>query len=60
LTFIWVINFVPETKGVALGKEMDELFGGVGDEDEDEDLEIAEVGERTGLLRRRGSLGAYT
>lgn len=45
---------------MALGKEMDELFGGVDDEDEDEDLEIAEVGERTGLLRRRGSLGAYT
>jgi hypothetical protein len=65
ITLIWVIFCVPETRGVALGKEMDEVFGE--NVDEDDDLEVEEVSERTRLLikndlagRRRGSLGAYT
>lgn len=62
LTYVWVEFGVPETRGVALGKEMDEVFGGFEGEPE-EDLEVSES---TALLkagslnRRRGSLGAYT
>ena len=56
---------MPETRGVALGKEMDEVFGDTLAGAEEECLEITET-ERTMLLRsgrdgrRRGSLGAYT
>ena len=50
---------------MALGNEMDEVFGDTLEEDEEEDLEITET-ERTMLLkrdiggRRRGSFAAYT
>jgi hypothetical protein len=54
-------------RGVPLGKEMDQVFGDVVDEDDEDDLEVEEVSDRTRLLvkndsatRRRGSLGAYT
>jgi sugar porter (SP) family MFS transporter len=57
LTYIWCLFCVPETRNVALGKEMDEVFGTFDDEPE-EDLET------TSLLRnehrRRGSFAAYT
>ena len=65
MTYIWVYFLVPETRGVALGKEMDEVFGDTLAGAEEECLEITET-ERTMLLRsgrdgrRRGSLGAYT
>lgn len=56
---------MPETRNVALGKDMDAVFGvkeGAGDDD-DEDLEVEETTvllgrERVGL--RRASLGTYT
>jgi hypothetical protein len=61
---------VPETRGVALGREMDLVFGaggrGEGDTEGDEVLEVEEAAdEGTALLRgqesvRRGSCGAYT
>ena len=54
---------VPETKGVALGKDMDDVFGSFEGEPE-EDLEISEatalLAKSAGFNRRRGSLGAYT
>jgi hypothetical protein len=57
LTYIWCLFCVPETRNVALGKEMDEVFGTFDDEPE-EDLET------TSLLRnehrRRASFAAYT
>lgn len=62
LSFVWVSVFVPETRGVGVGKPMDELFGA---EDPSEDEEaILEVSETTALLvhdrRRRSSLAAYS
>ena len=63
LTYVWVEFGVPETRGVALGKEMDDVFGTLEREPE-EDLEVSETTallNKTGSLnRRRGSLGAYT
>lgn len=66
ITYIWVYLGVPETRGVALGKEMDAVFGidGTQDEEQIEEDEMEES-ERTALLRgqeraRRGSLGVYT
>ena len=61
LALLWVYVFVPETRGVGVGKPMDELFGAdVSDEEE----AILEVSETTALLvhdrRRRSSLAAYT
>ena len=62
LSFIWVSIFVPETRGVGVGKPMDELFGA---EPPSEDEEaIMEVSETTALLvhdrRRRSSLAAFS
>jgi hypothetical protein len=63
LTYVWVQFGVPETRGVALGRDMDEVFGGFEGEPE-EDLEVCEstalLGKDGGMSRRRGSLGAYT
>jgi sugar porter (SP) family MFS transporter len=62
LSFIWVSVFVPETRGVGVGKPMDELFGAEGPSEDEE--AIIEVSETTALLvhdrRRRSSLAAYT
>lgn len=61
LSLIWVGVFVPETRGVGVGKPMDEIFGVEPSEDEEA---IIEVSETTALLvhdrRRRSSLAAYT
>ena len=63
LTYVWVQFGVPETRGVALGRDMDEVFGSFEGEPE-EDLEVSEttalLGKDGGVSRRRGSLGAYT
>lgn len=63
LTLVWVQFGVPETRGVKLGREMDEVFGSIEGELE-EDLEVSEtttlLGKDGGLSRRRGSLSAYT
>ncbi|CZR54855.1 related to monosaccharide transporter [Phialocephala subalpina] len=61
LTYIWVLFSVPETRNVALGKEMDQVFAGVKDDfDLEEDVETTVLlrAERGGL--RRGSFGTYT
>ncbi|KAK4548936.1 hypothetical protein LTR36_008709 [Oleoguttula mirabilis] len=62
LSLLWVGIFVPETKGVGVGKPMDELFG-AGPPAADEEA-ILEVSETTALLvadrRRRSSLTAYS
>lgn len=54
VTLAWVAACVPETKGVAMGRAMDELFGAeVKNEDEEEAVEeFMGVDERTGLLGR--------
>ncbi|TKA61730.1 hypothetical protein B0A55_12208 [Friedmanniomyces simplex] len=61
LSFLWVYVFVPETRGVGVGKPMDELFGAAVPDDEESFLEVSET---TALLvhdrRRRSSLAAYT
>ncbi|KAK5119419.1 hypothetical protein LTR85_007519 [Meristemomyces frigidus] len=61
LSLLWVGIFVPETKGVGVGKPMDELFGAEKPVDEET---IVEVSETTALLvhdrRRRSSLTAYS
>lgn len=61
LSLTWVGVFVPETRGVGVGKPMDEIFGVEPSEDEEA---IIEVSETTALLvhdrRRRSSLAAYT
>jgi hypothetical protein len=57
LTYIWVSFYVPETRGVALGWAMDEVFGGTLEERFEEDLET------TSLLQnehRRSSIVSYT
>lgn len=63
LTLVWVQFGVPETRGVKLGREMDEVFGSFEGEPE-EDLGVSEttalLGKDGGMSRRRGSLGAYT
>ncbi|KAK3629073.1 hypothetical protein LTR56_006530 [Elasticomyces elasticus] len=61
VSLVWVYFVVPETRGVGVGKPMDELFGAaISDEEE----AILEVSETTALLvhdrRRRSSLAAYT
>jgi sugar porter (SP) family MFS transporter len=61
LSFLFVSTSVPETRGVGVGKPMDELFGVESSEDEEA---IIEVSETTALLvhdrRRRSSLAAYS
>jgi len=63
--------FVPETRNVALGREMDAVFGDAKEIDEEVmEIEDSGVDERTALLGlrreretvigRRGSFGAYT
>lgn len=59
--------YVPETRNVALGREMDAVFGDVDVRDEEEEVGEMEVDERTVLLggdermrMRRASLGSYT
>lgn len=56
ITYIWVSACVPETRGVALGKPMDELFVTSSDKIsglEDAEVEqIEDVDERTALLFR--------
>ena len=53
---------VSETRGLGVGKPMDELFGA--DMDATDEEAIVEVSETTALLvhdrRRRSSLAAYT
>ncbi|EON64118.1 hypothetical protein W97_03348 [Coniosporium apollinis CBS 100218] len=51
-SFVWVRIAVPETKGVKLGREMDELFS-VGDKDELLRFEEGETEERRALLGER-------
>ena len=62
LSFVWVSVSVPETRGVGVGKPMDELFAAEGPSDNEE--AVLEVSETTALLvhdrRRRSSLAAYT
>lgn len=62
LTLLWVILFVPETKGVGVGRPMDELFGAEIPAVDGE--AVVEVSETTALLvenrRRRSSLTAYS
>jgi hypothetical protein len=65
ISVIWCHFFVPETRGVALGRPMDELFGEKDATDEEDALEEAEeVGEITPLLRerehRRSSIVVYS
>ncbi|KAK3074045.1 hypothetical protein LTR53_003824 [Teratosphaeriaceae sp. CCFEE 6253] len=61
LALLWVFVFVPETRGVGVGKPMDALFGA---DAADEEEAIVEVSETTALLvhdrRRRSSLAAYS
>lgn len=61
-SLLWVTFFVPETRGLGVGKPMDDLFGA--DEVADDEEAIVEVSETTALLvhdrRRRSSLMAYT
>ena len=56
--------FVPETRGLGVGKPMDKLFGADVDEIDEDEEAIVEVSETTALLvhdrRRRSSIGAYT
>jgi hypothetical protein len=61
ITLLWVIFCVPETRDVALGKAMDEVFGDITEGDE-ENLEVTETTRLLKIdgMRRRGSLGAYT
>lgn len=61
ISLVWIAMFVPETRGLGIGRPMDELFGGetvVYDEEA-----VEEVTEVTALLvhdrRRRSSLAAY-
>ena len=62
ISLIWVEILVPETRGLGVGKPMDELFGAEASTGEEE--AIIEVSETTALLvhdrRRRSSLAAYT
>lgn len=59
---LWTAFFVPETRGLGVGKPMDELFGA--DVLASDEEAIIEVSETTALLvhdrRRRSSLMAYT
>lgn len=57
ITYIWVLFAVPETRNVALGKEMDAVFG-VTNPVEDLETTVLLRADRGGL--RRGSFGAYT
>jgi hypothetical protein len=61
-SFVWVSWCVPETKGVALGRAMDELFEtDVVIEDVDEVMDVSEVtallGQRNERRQRRDSFG---
>ena len=56
ISFVWIAYSVPETKGVKLGMEMDELFM-AGDDQLSEDC-IEEVDEETALLGRTGRVVA--
>lgn len=62
ISLLWVAIFVPETRGLGVGKPMDELFGAETPTTEEE--AIVEVSETTALLvhdrRRRSSLAAYS
>lgn len=65
LSFIWCSFCVPETRGVALGRPMDELFGDKETQGEEDALEeVDEVSEISPLLRerehRRSSVVGYT
>jgi sugar porter (SP) family MFS transporter len=61
-SLFWIMFFVPETRGLGVGKPMDEVFGATAIPDDEEAIE--EVSETTALLvhdrRRRSSLAAYT
>ncbi|RDW66868.1 hypothetical protein BP5796_09617 [Coleophoma crateriformis] len=61
VTLTWIIFCVPETRGVALGKEMDAVFS-ASKEEIDEEAEVEEL-ENTPLLGgriRRGSAVSYS
>ena len=62
ISLLWVGLCVPETRGLGVGKPMDELFGAEITTSEEE--AVMEVSETTALLvhdrRRRSSLAAYT
>jgi hypothetical protein len=52
ISFVWVSAYVPETRGVPLGRPMDALF----DDDLKDEMtaeEVEEVTETTALLRRQ-------
>ncbi|OCL07003.1 general substrate transporter [Glonium stellatum] len=51
VSLVWVLFYVPETKGVPLGRAMDDLFSQLGKAPQAECIE--EVDETTGLLSRR-------
>lgn len=63
-SLVWVSFCVPETRGVGVGKPMDELFNTTDDGLDDDEEAIVEVSETTALLvhdrRRRSSLATYT
>lgn len=55
ITYVWVVMYVPETRGVALGRPMDQLFedtSKTSELNEPEVEEVEEVDERTALLHR--------
>jgi hypothetical protein len=65
ISFIWCTLVVPETRGVPLGRAMDELFGDEEAKDEEEAIEEPdEIAEITPLLRerehRRSSVVGYS
>jgi len=61
ITLLWVILYVPETRGVAVGVDMDAVFG-----DTVEEIAVEEAAETTPLLlqveqrRRRSSFASTT
>lgn len=68
ITYVWVALYVPETRGVPLGKAMDELFKSskASDTDTAEIEEVEDIDENTALLyrereieRRRSSFAGF-
>lgn len=57
ITYVWVVAYVPETRGVPLGKPMDELFVSPTDKisglEDGEVEEIEDIDEHTALLSRQ-------
>jgi len=56
IALLWVMAYVPETKGVPLGQPMDELFGVAPKDEETQEEEV--MAETTPLLRRTSAPAA--